>query len=79
MLKAILEYTDCMGDNRTVLGILYYNNIEIIKHKKGMSIYPKVTIRVDNRDKLNELLYELNKGTVYGVRLVKVKRPFFKR
>lgn len=73
-MKVILQYTDCMCDDKNVFGVLALNNIEIIKTKQGRySIYPLVTIRVKDTDTLNKILEQLNKKSVYGVRIVKVK------
>lgn len=73
-MKVILQYTDCMCDDKNVFGVLAINNIEIIKTKQGRySIYPLVTIRVKDTDALNKILEQLNEKSVYGVRIVKVK------
>lgn len=72
-MKAILQYTDCMRDDKNVFGVLALNNVEVIKTKQGMSIYPLVTIRVKDTDTLNKILEQLNEKSVYGVRIVKVK------
>ena len=73
-MKVILQYTDCMCDDKNVFGVLAINNIEIIKTKQGRySIYPLVTIRVKDTDTLNKILEQLNEKSVYGVRIVKVK------
>ena len=73
-MKVILQYTDCMCDDKNVFRVLALNNIEIIKTKQGQySIYPLVTIRVKDTDTLNRILEQLNEKTVYGVRIVKMK------
>lgn len=73
-MKVILQYTDCMCDDKNVFGVLAINNIEIIKTKQGQySIYPLVTIRVKDTDTLNKILEQLNEKSVYGVRIAKVK------
>ena len=73
-MKAILQYTNCMCDDRNVFGVLALNNIEVIKTKqRKFSIYPLVTIRVKDTDTLNKILEQLNEKSVYGVRIVKVK------
>lgn len=73
-MKVILQYTDCMCDDKNVFGVLAINNIEIIKTKQGRySIYPLVTIRVKDTNTLNKILEQLNEKTVYGVRIAKVK------
>lgn len=73
-MKVILQYTDCMSDDKNVFGVLARNNVEVIKTKqKSFSIYPLVTIRVKDTDTLNKVLEQLNEKTVYGVRITKVK------
>lgn len=81
-MKVILQYTDCMSDDKNVFGVFARNNLEVIKTKQGRySIYPLVTIRVKDTDTLNKILEQLNEKSVYGVRIVKVKsdRSFIKR
>lgn len=73
-MKVILQYTDCMSDDKNVFGVFARNNLEVIKTKQGRySIYPLVTIRVKDTDTLNKILEQLNEKSVYGVRIVKVK------
>lgn len=73
-MKAILQYTDCMCDDKNIFGVLAKNNVEVIKTKQGQfSIYPLITIRVKDTDALNKILEQLNEESVYGVRVVKVK------
>ena len=81
-MKVILQYTDCMSDDKNVFGVFARNNVEVIKTKQGRySIYPLVTIRVKDTDTLNKILEQLNEKSVYGVRIVKVKsdKSFIKR
>ena len=71
-----------MSDDKNVFGILSKNNITILKTKeKQFDIYPEIKIRVKDISELNELVYELNKGSIYGVKLMKIKSEngFFKR
>lgn len=73
-MKAILQYTDCMCDDKNIFGVLARNNVEVIKTKQGQfSIYPLITIRVKDTDILNKILEQLNEKSVYGVGIVKVK------
>lgn len=73
-MKVILQYTDCMSDDKNVFGVLARNNVEVIKTKqKQFSIYPLITIRIKDTDTLNKVLEQLNEKSVYGVRIVKVK------
>lgn len=74
MIKAVLEYTDCMGDKRVVNYYLSQYPVTILKTRKGSSIYLKVTILVDSIEKLNEVVSLLNNKTHYGVTIVKVKK-----
>ena len=53
-MKVILQYTDCMSDDKNVFGVLARNNVEVIKTKQEQfSIYPLITIRVKDTDTLN--------------------------
>ena len=73
-MKVILQYTDCMSDDKNVFGVLARNNVEVIKtEQKKFSIYPLITIRVKDTDTLNKVLEQLNEKSVFGVRIVKVK------
>lgn len=73
-MKVILQYTNCMSDDKNVFGVLARNNVEVIGTKqKQYSIYPLITIRVKDTDTLNKILEQLNEKSVYGVRIVKVK------
>ena len=69
-MKVILQYTDCMSDDKNVFGVLARNNVEVIGTKqKQYSIYPLITIRVKDTDTLNKILEQLNEKSVYGVEL----------
>lgn len=73
-MKVILQYTDCMSDDKNIFGVLARNNVEVIKTKqKKFSIYPLITIKVKDTDTLNKILEQLNEKSVYGVRIAKVK------
>ncbi len=73
-MKVILQYTDCMSDDKNIFGVLARNNVEVIETKQEQfSVYPLVTIRVKDTDTLNKILEQLNEKSVYGVRIVKVK------
>ena len=73
-MKVILQYTDCMSDDKNVFGVLARNNVEVIKTKQEQfSIYPLITIRVKDTDTLNKVVEQLNEKSVFGVRIVKVK------
>jgi len=79
---AILKYTDCMNDGKNVFGILSNNNVTILKTKqKQFDVYPEIKIRIKGLSELNSLLCELNKGSIYGVNLMKIKSEdgFIKR
>lgn len=72
-MKAVLKYTDCLQDGRNVFNTLALRNVEILKTKQGMSIYPQITIRVKDTNELNQLMSSLNRNCTYEVRVVKVK------
>ena len=73
-MKVLLQYTDCMSDDKNVFGVLARNNVEVIKTKQEQfSIYPLITIRVKDTDTLNKVVEQLNEKSVFGVRIVKVK------
>ena len=81
-MKVILQYTNCMSNDKNVFGVLARNNVEVIKTKqKQFSIYLLITIRVKDTDTLNKILEQLNEKSVYGVRVVKVKsdKSFIKK
>lgn len=71
-MKAILKYTDCLHDGKRVSSVLYENNIQILRIRPGKSIYPQVTIHVNDYDELNMLIQKLNDVCLYGVEVVKV-------
>lgn len=71
-MKAILKYTDCLKDGRNVFNILAIKNVEILRTKSGLSIYPKITIRIKDYKALNELISALNRVCTYEVRVIKV-------
>ena len=74
MLKAILQYTDCLQDGRNVFRVLAQNNIQILKTQNPIfGIYPKVTVMFEDNLQLNRVLYDLNQKCRYEVRLVKIK------
>lgn len=73
-MKAILQYTDYMSDDKNVFGVLDRNNVEVVETKQGQfSIYPLITIKVKDTNTLNKILEQLNEKSVYGVRIAKVK------
>ena len=73
-MKVILQYTDCMSDNKNIFRVLARNNVEVIETKqKKFSIYPLATIRVKDTNTLNKILEQLNEKSVYGVKIAKVK------
>ena len=74
MLRVVLKYTDCLQDGRNVFRILALHNVEILHTWSFLTMYPRVTIRIKDYDKLNDILYDLNKQSSYEVRVVKVKK-----
>ena len=73
-MRAVLKYTNCMQDGRNVFRVLADNNVEILKTRPGLSIYPQITIRIKDYNELNQLVSTLNKNCTYEVRVVKVKK-----
>lgn len=51
--KTDLKYTDCLHDGKRVSSVLYENNIQILRIRPGKSIYPQVTILVNDYDEVN--------------------------
>ena len=74
MLRVVLKYTDCLQDGRNIFRILALHNVEILHTWSFLTMYPRVTIRIKDYDKLNDILYDLNKQSSYEVRVVKVKK-----
>ena len=64
---AVLRYTNCIYDTNLVFNTLAITNVEILQTKLGLSIYPRITIRVANYEELNQLVSALNRHTAYGV------------
>ena len=78
MLKATLQFTDCCGDNKNVFGTLSKCGVQIIKSKfSAYTTTSTVTILVVSYDQLSSVLDVLNKNSLYGVSLLKVKRKWF--
>lgn len=78
MLKATLQFTNYLCDDKNVFGTLSNFNIEIIKSKMPeFSTKATVTILVNSHEDLNCVLGALNKNTIYGVSVLKVKRKRF--
>ena len=74
MLRVVLKYTDCLQDGRNVFRVLAAHKVEILHTWSFLTMYPRVTIRIKDYDKLNDILYDLNKQSLYEVRVVKVKK-----
>lgn len=74
MLRVVLKYTDCLQDGRNVFSVLAAHKVEILHTWSFLTMYPRVTIRIKDYDKLNDVLYDLNKQSSYEVRVVKVKK-----
>lgn len=72
-MKVVLRYTDCLQDGKNVFNTLAIKNIEILKTKRGISIYPQITIRVNDTNELNQLIAMLNRNCSYEVSVVKTK------
>ena len=76
MLKVTVQYQgDCGLDTRNVFSNLASSNVYILRTKcETHSIKPKITILIEDYDKLNKLIFDLNKNTTYGVIVLKVKK-----
>lgn len=74
ILRAKLRYTDCLEDGKNVFRILSRNDVEILKTRRGLSIYPIITVLIDSSSELNDLLRELNNNCAYEVSLVRTMR-----
>lgn len=79
MIKATLQYTDCLQDQCDVFRILAENKIIIIKTRPGLGISPKIIVLFKDYNELWDVVYQLNIGTTYGVTLVKYKHIREKR
>lgn len=71
-MRAVLRYTDCMQDGRKVFLALTQSNIKILKTEQH-GICPEITIFVEDRQKLNELVAVLNKHCCYEVSIVRTE------
>ena len=74
VVKAILQYTDCCEDGKNVFNILAQYDVPVLKTiTPWFSIYPKITIKMNDYSELNELVSALNRNCIYEVRVVKTK------
>ncbi len=71
-MRATLRYTDCLQDGKNVFMALARKNVEILRTMRGFSIYPRVTILINDRSELNKLLDDLNNTCKYEVSLEKI-------
>lgn len=74
MLRVVLKYTNCLQDGRNVFRILASHNVEILRTWSFFNMYPRVTIRINDNSKLNDILYDLNKKCFYEVSVIKIKK-----
>ena len=74
MLRVVLKYTDCLQDGRNVFRILTSHNVEILRTCSFFTMHPKVTIRINDNSKLNDILYDLNNKCSYEVSVIKIKK-----
>ena len=74
MLRVVLKYSNWLQDGRKVFRVLAAHKVEILHTWSFLTMYPRVTIRIKDYDKLNAVLYDLNKQSSYEVRVVKVKK-----
>lgn len=73
MLKVVLRYTDCLQDGKNVFAVLAAHNVEILKTRGYFPMHPRVTIRINDHDRLNKLLIDFHRVCSYEVRVLKVK------
>lgn len=73
-MRATLRYTDCLEDGKNVFSILSNKGIEILKTKRGLSIYPQITVKIKDNKELNQLLLNLNNNCRYEVSVVRVNQ-----
>ena len=71
-MKAILEYEDIHSDRKYVFRILSRDDVRIIKTREK-SFKQQIIIWVKDINTLNDIIWDLNTGTTYGVKLVKKK------
>ena len=77
MLKVTLQYNgDCGFDTKNVFANLAASNVYILK--TTCESY-SIIILIEDYDKLNKLVFDLNKNTNYGVSVLKVKKIRFRR
>lgn len=75
MLKAIIQYNNALNDGKIVFRKLTSYNLRILKSKRISAMYEyRITFLIDNYAELNDLVYDLNCNTRYGVLLVKIKQ-----
>ena len=74
MIRAVLQYTDCMQDGKNVFRVLVENRIPIMKTISPIfSICPRIIVLCKDYAQLECILYQLNTKCTYEVRLVKYK------
>lgn len=75
---ATIRYVDSCADKKCIFEILSLLNINIIWTQAfSFGIHRKIKFNVEDVDKLNEILFILNKNTLYGVEFISY-RPTFK-
>lgn len=73
---AVFKYTDDYNDRNIVFGILAKFRISIIKTDDSMLYSKKVTIYIEDANKIHDVLLCLNENTRCGVMLLKCKKTF---
>ena len=67
-MKVKLRCTDCLNDVSNVTSVLSRHNINIVKTKyKSSSINAIITCVFNKEQELNEVLYDINQNSKYGV------------
>lgn len=75
MIKAVVKYSEFQGYERFIKYQLSLNDVTVLKVKeKHDNIDGKITILIESREKLNELISLLDYWTTNGVTLIKARK-----
>ena len=74
-MKAVIEYSDFMGDEKEVSTVLSQRKAKVVKTSHScLSSRAFVTVEFETNEELNELVYAMNKATIYGGTIKKIKK-----
>ena len=73
MIKAQLEYTDCLGDKNIVYEHLMHSDVTVVK-QTGSYSNKKVIVLARTNKELKELVSILSKKTKYGVSILRARK-----